>query len=139
MGLIEREETLIDHLMSIVEQPYTRRFEELKRASGKKLVGCLPMHVPEELVDAAGMIPVLIMESTEPVAPGKEYVQGYFCSPVRDITTLAAVKQLTMLDGVIVPNTCHEMRGLKDVMQRHSGIGWVRGLYLPPPSPSRPI
>jgi len=132
-------EGILNRLVSNTEKPYQHIFMELKKNFGKKLVGCVPMHVPEEIISAAGLIPVLIMGSKEPVTLGHKYVPPYFCSPVQELTDLAVKHQLTALEGIIVPNTCHETRGLKDVIQRHSGINWVRGLYLPPTLQSRHI
>ena len=38
-----------------------------KSATGRKVVGCLPMNFPLELIDAAGALPLLLQEGAEAI------------------------------------------------------------------------
>ena len=71
--------------------------EQLKKfkAQGKKVVGVLPYYAPEELVYAAGMVPMGIWGSNnKEVMRSKEYCATFYC----DIAQLALEM---LLDGTM--------------------------------------
>ena len=87
--------------------------EQLKKfkAQGKKVVGFLPYYAPDELVYAAGMVPMGIWGSNDKeVMRSKEYCATFYC----DIAQLALEMLLdgTMdeLDGLITPTICDTLR-----------------------------
>ena len=54
--------------------------KEWKKTHDKKLIGVSPMHFPEEMVHAAGMQPVVLQESDEPVTFGHSFIYPNFCA-----------------------------------------------------------
>ena len=48
---------ILDKLVRIADQPYGEA-KKWKEHHNKKVVGCFPMHFPEELIHAAGLLPV---------------------------------------------------------------------------------
>ena len=60
-----------------VQDPYLR-LKQWKAASNKKIVGCLPLYVPEEMIHAAGMLPIVILENNEPITQGHSLIQSFF-------------------------------------------------------------
>ena len=69
---------LLDVFRSIASNPG----EQLKKtvSSGKKAVGVLPYFCPEELVDAAGMVPFGIWGAETQVLEAKRYFPAFICS-----------------------------------------------------------
>ena len=65
-------EVLLNEFTEISEHP--RRQIQKFKAEGKKVVGVLPYYAPEELVYAAGMVPMGIWGSTrKTISMAKEY------------------------------------------------------------------
>ena len=57
-----------------------KQLEEYK-AQGKKVIGVLPYYAPEELVYAAGMVPMGIWGSnTKTITRAKEYCATFYCT-----------------------------------------------------------
>lgn len=59
------------------------------QAEGKKIIGCSPVHVPVELVYAAGMAPMGVWGSQGDVAAAKEYLPAFYCSVVQRTLEMA--------------------------------------------------
>lgn len=61
-----------------------------EKARGHKVIGCLPILIPEELVHASGAFPVGIWGAERlPIVRAAEYYPPYACSVVQSITELA--------------------------------------------------
>ena len=52
-----RIEAIISQLNTIAENP-AKAIEDYKKATGKGAVGVMPLYVPEEIIHAAGYLPV---------------------------------------------------------------------------------
>ncbi|MBU3914942.1 2-hydroxyacyl-CoA dehydratase, partial [bacterium] len=63
---------ILNNLAEIVEQPYEKA-KGWKRSTGSKVIGVFPMHFPEELIHAAGVLPIVFQESDQPVTLGHAY------------------------------------------------------------------
>ena len=50
---------LLDTFKAYCQQPY-RRAAEWRAESKGKVIGCLPMYFPDEIVHAAGVLPVAL-------------------------------------------------------------------------------
>ena len=65
------------------------------KAQGKKVVGVLPYYAPEELVYAAGIVPMGIWGSnTKTISRAKEYCATFYC-------TIAQLALEMLLDGTM--------------------------------------
>ena len=49
----------LDGFIRVAADPYTSLAEWKARTNGK-IVGCVPMHIPEEIIHAAGLLPVVL-------------------------------------------------------------------------------
>ena len=66
---------------------YEKRHEyarEWKSKTGRKVVGYFCTYVPEEILYAAGVLPVRILGSHEPQAVTEPHIFGMFCPFCRD-------------------------------------------------------
>ena len=66
-------EKALDKITEITSAPYAY-VAGIKKDKGKKIIGCFPMHIPEEIVHAADMIPVVIWRGNEAVTWGQAHV-----------------------------------------------------------------
>lgn len=79
--------------------------------AGEKLIGVLPYYAPEELVYAAGMVPVGLWGSnTKTVSLAKEYFATFYCSLVQLDMEMYLDGTLDVLSGLITPTPCDTLR-----------------------------
>lgn len=82
------------------------------QAEGKKIIGCSPVHVPVELVYAAGMAPMGVWGSQGDVAAAKEYLPAFYCSVVQRTLEMALTGVLDCLSGIMVSIQCDSLKAL---------------------------
>ena len=81
------------------------------KAEGKKVIGVLPYYAPEELVYAAGMVPMGIWGSnTKTIALAKEYCATFYCTIAQLALEMMLDGTMDQLDGVITPTICDTLR-----------------------------
>ena len=92
-------------------------------AQGKKVIGCMPVYVPEELVHAGGMIPIgLWGGQVAPKYAGK-YNPEFTCSIMRSCLEYGMTGVYRGLSGVMLPILCDTFRGMVS--------SWRAGTELP--------
>ncbi|HID38943.1 MAG TPA: 2-hydroxyacyl-CoA dehydratase, partial [Calditrichaeota bacterium] len=83
---------------------------EIVRSNGKKIIGIYCMSVPEELIYAAGALPVrLCSGSADAAEAGESYLPEVSCPMVKAAAGLSAVDVLPLYqscDLVVIPATC---------------------------------
>ena len=102
-------EVLLNQFKEVSEHPH-RQIEAYK-AQGKKVIGVLPYYAPEELVLAAGMVPMGIWGSnSKPISLAKEYCATFYCTIAQLALEMLLDGTLDMLDGIITPTICDTLR-----------------------------
>jgi bcr-type benzoyl-CoA reductase subunit C len=86
-----------------------------KQASGGKVVGWLPIYVPEELIHAAGALPVSLWGGKTEIARADAHLQGFACSVVRAVLEYGLKGTYNMVDGFIFPSTCDHIQNTSDI------------------------
>jgi bzd-type benzoyl-CoA reductase N subunit len=99
------------------KQIFDRRYELLnkKKAEGKKIIGWTCTYVPEEILHAAGLLPIRIMGRAEETPIADAYMYSNICSFVRNCLEEAFRKKYDFLDGYVGINACDHMRRIYDV------------------------
>lgn len=100
---------IIGRLQAIAQEPSVQT-AELKRKTGKKLVGCLPAYTPGEIVYALDMIPVGLWGGQVEISLAKEYVPAFTCSIMQSILELGLRGSYKELSAVIVPSLCDTLK-----------------------------
>ena len=81
------------------------------KAEGKKVVGVLPYYAPEELVYAAGLVPMGIWGSnTKTISRAKEYCATFYCTIAQLALEMLLDGTMDQLDGIITPTICDTLR-----------------------------
>ena len=83
-----------------------------KDKSGCKVIGHLLPDVPEEIIHAAGALPVAIEGACVQVSRAQTHIPGYTCNHAMGAFDLKLRGNLDMLDGMIVPYVCDTTRNL---------------------------
>ncbi len=102
-------EVLFDEFKKIAANP-KKQLADFK-AQGKKVVGVLPYYAPEELVYAAGIVPMGIWGSnTKTIAKAKEYCATFYCTIAQLALEMLLDGTMDQLDGIITPTICDTLR-----------------------------
>ena len=81
------------------------------KAQGKKVVGVLPYYAPDELVYAAGIVPMGIWGSNnKTISRAKEYCATFYCTIAQLALEMLLDGTMDGLDGIITPTICDTLR-----------------------------
>ena len=83
---------------------------ETKEKTGKGLVGCFPVRTPEEIVYAAGCIPVGMWGGKTELKLSDKYLQSFCCAVMRTNLEFAMKGVYNDLKAVIIPTFCDSMK-----------------------------
>ncbi len=84
---------------------------ELKKETGKKLIGMFPYHLPEEIVYAAGMLPVGMWGGQTEIKLSNKYLQSFCCSMIKANFEMGMNKTYQkVLDGVVMAAYCDTLK-----------------------------
>ena len=109
---------IIDRCEEIFEDLNFTYAREWKVAEdGRKVVGYMPVYVPNEIIHAAGMLPIGILGGGDAmeVIHGDAYYQSYICRIPRSTVELGIMKNLDFVDGMLFPSICDVIRNLSGV------------------------
>lgn len=115
------------HLVSQRHQ-YAR---EWKQRTGGKVVGYLCTYIPEEVLYAAGVLPVRLLGEHQPEAVTEAHIPGFFCSYSRGCLAQALQGHYDYLDGLIAPHGCYQIRQAYAVWKRHSPVEYSFYFFMP--------
>ena len=104
---------------------------QLKKDSGKKIVGYVCSYTPEEIILAAGAHPVRLFGTKESISLADFHFQSYCCSVVRGIMEEGLSGRADGLDGMVFPHTCDSIQRLSDIWRMNIPFGFHLDLILP--------
>ncbi|MBU2549806.1 MAG: 2-hydroxyacyl-CoA dehydratase family protein [Proteobacteria bacterium] len=89
---------------------------EIKQG-GKKIMACFYGLVPKELVQAAGMLPIQLIENRDPKFDEGSKLLPYLCGMSKNLTGQLYSKIYDYLDGAMVATVCDTNRHVFDIWQ----------------------
>lgn len=102
------------------------------KASGHPVVGFFCAHAPEELLWAAGILPVRLRGTgSENTSYADPYLGSFNCSFVRHTLSRIMKGDLAFLDGLLVTNSCDHIRRLFDIFTAKSVTPFNHYLDVP--------
>lgn len=97
---------------------------------GKKVIGIsAPGVVPEEIIHAAGLVPVTVWGAEGEVVEAKEYFPAFYASIILRTMDLGLQGKLDKLSGMVITNLSDGLKGFSQNWKR--GIPQVPMLYIP--------
>ncbi len=84
-----------------------------------RVIGCLDSYIPEEFIDAAGMVPLRILGSTGNVVLADSYLPVFAGKLARSILEQGLRGDLAHLAGIAISNSSDAVRMLYDLWNRH--------------------
>src|SRR5512147_1266036 len=96
-------DAIIDRFRSIAENP--REYAQSLHRKGRLLAGYMCTHVPEEILYAAGMIPVRILTSHVSQAMTRGYMHETYCSFSHDCAYQGLAHHYDFLDLIVTSSS----------------------------------
>jgi benzoyl-CoA reductase subunit C len=120
--------------MSSLAELRERRHEEArawKQRGGGKVIGLFCCSVPEELIHAAGMLPVRLLGEHGDTSEADVYFPVNVCPYPKACFDQALKGSYDYLDGVVVPNVCDMVRAMFGFWKTHTSLPFVSFLEVP--------
>lgn len=103
------KEMIIEQLSAIANNPAQSVSDACKKA-GKQAIGCVPPYVPEEIIYAAGCIPVGLWGGQVELKKVRTYLPPFACSIMQSMVELAATGAYDELAAVVIPAPCDTLK-----------------------------
>lgn len=117
-----------------VQDPEFRALRAWKEAApGRACVGFFPVYAPQEVIHAAGALPVAIYGGGDAieVEQADARMQSFICSISRSTLELGLSGRLGFLDGMLFSSLCDVARNLSGVWQRNFPGMFCEYLHYP--------
>jgi len=102
-----------------------------KTKTGRKILGYFCTNTPEEMIQAAGFLPVRILSSRDTISLASRHLQSYSCSLVQSSLESGLRGELAYLDGTVFPHTCDSIQRLSDIWAENLRFPFHWDLVLP--------
>ncbi len=123
--------SVLDEFHRIVSSPH-QFARDWKERTGGKVLGYLCTNLPEEMLFAAGVLPVRLLGTNEiENVPGPYIWATTFCSFSRDCFAQALQGRYDYLDGITYAFCCLHARHVFESWKRHVPLGYSYELYVP--------
>lgn len=99
----------------------------------QRAVGYMCTYVPEEIIHAAGFVPVRIRTTLQVTIHADARLQSYTCALCRSALDQHLRGELHFLAGMVFAHTCDTMQALADLwaINTEPGSGWVETVMVP--------
>lgn len=105
--------------------------QDWKARTGGRVVGCFCTYVPEELLYAAGILPVRVWGSHQPQDLTEAHIFAIYCPFCRDCLAQGLGGRFGYLDGVVKARSCMHMRNAFSSWLKHVPVGFSYYLSMP--------
>ena len=105
--------------------------KEWKKKNGGKVLGYFCTYAPEEIMYAAGILPVRILGSHEPQDVTEPHIFAMFCPFCRDCLAQGLKGRYDYLDGIMISQSCLHIRQAFTSWKMHIPMDY--SYYLPMP------
>ena len=108
-----------------------RYAQEWKARTDRKIMGYFCTYVPEEIVYAAGILPVRVLGSHEPQDLAEPHIFSMFCPFCRDCLAEGLRGNYDYLDGISHAQSCLHIRQSFESWQMHKPRAYSHYLFMP--------
>ena len=105
--------------------------KEWKQSYGKKVIGCMPMHVPEEIIAASNMLPVALPGTDGRIVMANTYLATYICHPMKCNFESQLNKDYDVLDGVVFADLCDQTKRISNIWEIYGHPAFTFHMHLP--------
>lgn len=101
-------------LLAVAENP-GEYVSDWKTRTGGKVIGSLPIYVPEEIIHATGALPVKLWGGKTELERVNTHLQSFACSIVRAVLEYWLKGTYNIVDGFVFPSTCDHIQNTSDI------------------------
>jgi benzoyl-CoA reductase subunit C len=130
MGRIMEKQKALETLKGCAAEP-SAYLKNWKAKTGKKTLGYFCTNTPEEIIQAAGFLPVRILSSRDTISLASRHLQSYSCSLVQSSLEAGLRGELSYLEGTVFPHTCDSIQRLSDIWAGNLRFPFHWDLVLP--------
>lgn len=123
-------EDILTKFRGYCDKPYERA-AQIKATGNTKVIGCLPMYFPEEIIHAAGALPVTLFGSDEPITLGDGHLMTNACDQVRGSFDSLLKGKFGFLDGIAATYVCDQVRFFLEVWQLDYPVDFFHQMWRP--------
>jgi benzoyl-CoA reductase subunit C len=102
-----------------------------KKRTGGKVMGYFCTYVPEEILYAAGVLPVRVLGSHEPQNVTEPHIFAMFCPFCRDCLAQGLKGRYKYLDGLMIAQSCLHIRQAYTSWTKHIPVDFSYYLCMP--------
>jgi len=99
--------------------------------NGGEVMGCFCSYAPEELIYAAGLLPMRMLGSHEPQDVTEPYIFGMFCPFCRDVLAQGLKGRYDYMKGIMISQSCLHLRQSFTSWRNHVPVDYAYYLYMP--------
>lgn len=107
---MDRINQILEQFHKIASSPEAQMNFYLEQ--GKKVVACVPVYTPEELVHAMGMVPFGAWGADIEIKEAKQYFPAFICSIMQSILETGIAGGYKGISAIIVPSLCDSLKCL---------------------------
>ena len=124
---------IVNGLRHLFEDPDFQAVAEIKKASGKPVVGHFPVYSPVELIYAAGIHPIGVVGAGNQIeiAHADSRFQSFVCSVIKSTLELGFTNRLQNFEGMLFHSICDPARNLASVFKRNFPDQWIEYIHFP--------
>jgi benzoyl-CoA reductase subunit C len=101
------------------------------KAQGKQVIGFFCLYTPEELLSAAGILPVRILGINDPPTHADAHIQPFYCPLSRSVLDQGLRGDYQYLDGLVTAYSCDTYRGIYNIWLHNLSPAYTRILGMP--------
>jgi benzoyl-CoA reductase subunit C len=98
---------------------------------GGEVVGCFCSYAPEEVIYAAGLLPVRMLGSHEPQDVTEPHLFGMFCPFCRDVLAQGLKGRYNYMKGIMISQSCLHLRQSFTSWRNHVPVDFAYYLCMP--------
>ena len=121
---------ILAEFKEICDHPFSRAVK-WKADNAKKIIGVLPMYFPDEMIHAAGMLPVTLFGDDEPITLADGHLMVNVCNLMRSTFDSLLKGKYDFLDGVGLLHVCDQVRFFIHVWQLDHPLPFFHQMWRP--------
>jgi bcr-type benzoyl-CoA reductase subunit C len=111
-----RIESLVDKLAAVAAEP-KKAVEDYSRETGKGAVGVMPVYAPEEIIHAAGFLPVGMWGGRKTISRARAHLLPFACSIMQAVMELELEGAYDGLEAVVFSVPCDTLKCMSQKWQ----------------------
>lgn len=116
-----RLEELIQAFQEIASNP-KKMVNEYKSEVGKEVIGVMPVYAPEEIIHAAGCLPIGLWGGKKEISKTRAYLPAFACSIMQTVMELQIEGAYDVLDAVVFSVPCDTLKCLSQKWKGRSPV-----------------